>query len=293
MAITLLLGNGINRLNNNNSSWQHVLLELASRNGQRHGLEYVEQKPFPLLYEEIFLRETFANATTRELTLKRYIANLIEGIRHNEFHRRLVDSRVRHILTTNYDYNFENASVNDSRGANLDRETKYSVFRRRAVGNKFVWHIHGEARAPSTINLGYDQYCGYVQKLRTYATANRTSKTGGSPFKIGNLVFDDQADQLYSWLDVFFRDDVHIVGLSMDFTEIDLWWVLTYKARLGAGGLKVGTTHFHDWHVRDGDLNRLAKHSLLKALGVHVDARRVSRTFEAEYDRLLRDVFDC
>ena len=34
-----------------------------------------------------------------------------------------------------------------------------------------------------------------------------------------------------SWLDLFFTKDVHIVGLSLDYVETDLWWLITYRAR--------------------------------------------------------------
>ena len=36
---------------------------------------------------------------------------------------------------------------------------------------------------------------------------------------------------LQSWVDLFFTNDLHIFGLSLDFVEIDLWWLLTYRAR--------------------------------------------------------------
>ena len=33
-----------------------------------------------------------------------------------------------------------------------------------------------------------------------------------------------------SWVDLFFTRDIHIIGLRLDFIEIDLWWLLTYWA---------------------------------------------------------------
>jgi hypothetical protein len=35
----------------------------------------------------------------------------------------------------------------------------------------------------------------------------------------------------HSWIDLFFTKDIHIFGLSLDFVETDLWWLLTYRAR--------------------------------------------------------------
>ena len=34
------------------------------------------------------------------------------------------------------------------------------------------------------------------------------------------------------WSDLFFTHDIHIVGLTLDVCEIDLWWLLTYRAQL-------------------------------------------------------------
>jgi len=34
-----------------------------------------------------------------------------------------------------------------------------------------------------------------------------------------------------SWLDLFFQRDVHIIGLTLKFVELDLWWLITYRAR--------------------------------------------------------------
>lgn len=289
MAIALLLGNGVNRLNNDGASWEHLLKTLATSGNRERELEYVKQKPFALLYEEIFLKTSPSESAKDEMALKRRIADLISNLRQNEFHRRFMQADVRHILTTNYDYNLEMASGLGHSRANLAAESKYSVFRRRAVGDKYVWHIHGEKGAPSTITLGYDQYCGYLQKLRAYATAER-NLDNGSPFKLQDLSFDEHKGRRYSWLDVFFRDDVHIIGLTLDFTEIDLWWVLTYKARLRARGFKVGSTCFHDWHAGEADEDLRAKHSLLASLGVRVELTRVSTGYETAYDSFLHDI---
>ena len=35
-----------------------------------------------------------------------------------------------------------------------------------------------------------------------------------------------------SWIDLFFTHDIYIVGLKLDTNEIDLWWLLTYRAYL-------------------------------------------------------------
>ncbi len=287
MAISVLMGNGINRVSNKEASWEHFLRALREPGASRKEIEYLKQKPFALVYEEVLLSGTSDDKQSDELAMKKRIAKLVDGLATNEFHQRVMTSGVRHILTTNYDYGFEKASGLSAERKSLVRETKYSVFRRRSAGNCYVWHIHGEADVPNSITLGYDQYSGYLQKLRGHATADRESDSG-SPFKRGDSGFDTTEGTIYSWLDVFLRDDVHIVGLGLDYTEIDLWWALTYKARLKARGWTVGKTIFHDWYSDSPDEQSKAKTSLLQALAVDVLSRDCSAGYESAYDDFIR-----
>ena len=189
MATSLLIGNGINRVTNKDASWEHVLNALVPGTLSGQALEHMKHKPFALVYEEILLTRMSNDKRVDETAMKQKIAELVGGLRFNDFHRRVMDSAVRHVITTNYDYGFEKATGLSYPRRHLMRESKYSVFRRRAIGSKFVWHIHGEVEAPNTITLGYDQYSGYLQKLRSYATADRETKNG-SPFKMGMSDFD-------------------------------------------------------------------------------------------------------
>ena len=298
MALALLVGNGINRLNNHGVSWKDVLHAMMATQSPGKGIDFIDAKPFALVYEEILLAGAPKTSATlrgamlnEEMALKEVIAAQANKLAHNTYHSRIMSSGVKHILTTNYDYTFEGAIGRKGAGtrSNQGPESKYSVFRRRVKAGKFVWHIHGEARAPNSITLGYDQYSGYVQKLRTFATAERNQSGYGSPFKIGNLAFDSSEPVQHSWLDVFFRDDIHIIGLGLDYTEIDLWWALTYKGRLARRGFSVGRTHFHEWHQGRVEDNGRAKHSMLRALGVHVHLKECSSGFEKAYDKFIED----
>lgn len=281
------MGNGINRITNKEASWEHVLKALVPKSRSHVELEYLKHKPFALVYEEIVLTGPSSDKQADEQEMKERIAELVSGLQVNDFHRRVMASGVKHVMTTNYDYGFERASGQRNVRQNLMRETKYSAFRRRAVGSGFVWHIHGEAEAPNSITLGYDQYSGYLQKLRAHATADRDS-VSGSPFKRGDSTFDNVDGTIYSWLDVFLRDDIHIVGLGLDYTEIDLWWALTYKARMKARGWSVGKTVLHDWHLDPPDDQSMAKRSLLRALSVEVLPRDCSSGYEPAYDDFIR-----
>ena len=45
--------------------------------------------------------------------------------------------------------------------------------------------------------------------------------------KIKSREFDN-----YSWVELFFNTDIHILGLSLEYSETDLWWILNKRARI-------------------------------------------------------------
>ena len=139
------------------------------------------------------------------------------------------------------------------------------------MGSKYVWHVHGESDVPNSITLGHEQYAGQLQKMRNYATADRTTKSrDASPFKLNNLRFDTDGS-VYSWLDVFLRDNIHILGLSLDYTEIDLWWLLSYKERLRQRSTySVGATSFHAIDEPSMPKQKQGLLSILESFGVSV-----------------------
>lgn len=172
MGLSLLVGNGINRISDDVSSWTEVLNSLVSGGESPCKLQHLKHKPFALVYEEILLTGPSSDKVYDERKMKEKIAEVVGCLEFNGLRSRVMSSGVRHVLTTNYDYFFEKATGSLGERRNLVCETKYSAIRRRLVGNTYVWHIHGEAESPTSITLGYDQYSGYLQKLRTYATAD-------------------------------------------------------------------------------------------------------------------------
>lgn len=285
---SILVGNGVNLLSDSLASWRHVLEELADSVGQNHIMDLWEHKPFSLLYEEIALRSGF-RAKDDEFGLKQRVADSVSKLKPNRYHKLILEAAPTHVVTTNYDYSLELSAGDKGKRANLKRESRYNVFRSRVAGGKRVWHIHGEVDAPNTITLGHEQYSGQLQQLRNYATSSRksTAKTK-SPFKVGNLTFE-RTERVYSWIDVFFRDDIHIIGLSLDYTEIDLWWLLAYKERLRQmSGFQVGKTTFHHLRERPDNERTEAKLGILHSLGVEVETEEIRNgDYEPAYERIL------
>jgi hypothetical protein len=226
----LLIGNGLNRIGND-YSWEDLMHDLLRFAGLENAIT-VDDKPFPMLYEEIFLRWAQPDRA-HELVLKKKIRQLLRRIRHNQLHRRIMDLPVDEILTTNYDYNLESAIEGGLDAApyiHPIKGSKYSMLRRRQADDKVIWHIHGEMRAPGSILLGYEQYAGYLQTIRNYViNGNRYKDLHLTPL---TQRIRRKDHEIQAWVDHFFFSDLYIVGLSMDFVEMHLWWILDFRARL-------------------------------------------------------------
>ncbi|WP_054179198.1 SIR2 family protein [Trabulsiella odontotermitis] len=226
----LLVGNGINNLADGNS-WFDVLQSL--------GLKYhitidTNNKPFPLAYEEIYFTILKAQQSKNtERKIKGFIADKIQTITSNDIHQHIMALDCPNIMTTNYDLALETCLVNASALKNdgIIKEQKYSVFRHHQINDKRLWHIHGDITVANSITLGYEHYSGYLQAMRNYtATGSSYAKEEFNTLKplIRRLATPGKE---YSWIDNFFRRNVYIFGLTLDFVEIDLWWLLTYRER--------------------------------------------------------------
>ena len=295
----LLLGNGINRLSNE-YSWSDLLDELIKETKTSEVITYKEEKPFTLLYEEIYLR-TLKHLRSKELRLKEEIANLVlNKFTPNEFHTKILDLDVEAILTTNYDYNLERSFDDDhGKSANVLIERKYNLFRRRNANGRYIWHIHGEADAPNSITLGHEHYVGYLQKMGNYLKDKITSKRKGEQKEIRSPIQKaihrqeeirafDKAKTIYSWVDLFLMNDVYILGLALDYTEIDLWWLMIFKERLKREtGFPYGNTTYYKFYPHTLDKKEEAKLSILESFGINVIREDVGKNYEnagAAYD---------
>lgn len=95
-------------------------LHLQGRGGiggpiEGFGEELELDNPFSMVYEEIFLnsirRHDPKQPPLKESKAKERLARLVlDRLHPNEYHRRALETGAHHILTTNYDYNFEKSA---------------------------------------------------------------------------------------------------------------------------------------------------------------------------------------
>ena len=227
--IALLVGNGVN-VASKGVSWKDLLNKIV-KFCKCPELQTDENKPFPLFYEEIFLTAINNGSIKREVELKKFIAMEVSKIEPNPVHQMIRELRPAHVITLNYEFLLE--GTKPAKNSGLVNEALYSVFRKYMVDGIIFWHPHGDCHNPISINLGYEHYGGQLQKMRNYVTAipdYKTKKIAQEPL-FQRLKNENGLKQIQSWIDLFFTTDIHIIGLTLDFVETDLWWLITYRAR--------------------------------------------------------------
>lgn len=227
----LLIGNDINNATES-YSWNDLIVGLLKYAKIDEDVNK-ENKPFPMLYEEIYLK-SFQVYKTPESRIKKYIASQTRKLSPNILHRQILDLGIENILTTNYDLLFEESaqfSKNRCTNKGIIKETLYNLFRYHQTQNHKIWHIHGSETIPNSITLGYEHYSGYLQQMRNYVASGTTGTYKIKDFQplAKRLRNDDVSFE--SWIDFFFTHDICIFGLNLDFVEMHLWWLLTYRAR--------------------------------------------------------------
>ncbi|EGR1393753.1 SIR2 family protein [Vibrio parahaemolyticus] len=226
----VLVGNDINNIKSGNS-WSDLLEELTKY--LSISVDFEQDKPFPLAYEEIYFKAV-KNGTYSDGDIKRFVANHINQIGNSSIHEAIVNLNTDHILTTNYDLCLESTITNNVgklRNKGFITESKYSIFRNHIIGNKVFWHIHGSANAHLSITLGYEHYSGYLQHMRSYVVSGTKDTYKKKSFLPLTKRFKTGEVENHSWIDLFFIKDIHIIGLSLDFNETDLWWLLTFREK--------------------------------------------------------------
>ncbi|MBR5407563.1 MAG: hypothetical protein IK111_07955 [Lachnospiraceae bacterium] len=223
----LLIGNGINR-SYNGDSWERLIKEMSGN------LDFKSSLPMP---QQIIV----ATGNDVNERLKQYKSRLFGEV-HDKKHRELLQSILTmgfdEILTTNYSYELELASVDcakiseyaigkmkDTTLKGKRAEAKYMLHTYNAIDylstHNRVWHIHGEARNHSSMVIGHYYYCNLVSKIKRYFDGI------GNKYEI--IQSHNKKININSWLDAFILGDVYVLGFGFDPSEIDLWWLLERK----------------------------------------------------------------
>ena len=289
MKKVIFIGNGINRISNN-LSWNNLLIELQQEDLQ--GLK-VNPEPLPnslpstLKYEFIllssYIRRKFnindEKENDRQLKLKESIAQKMSFFIGNEIYDRLVDIPSVQFITTNYDHVLDKTLI-DKGFKFVERnssETLYNIRRFRSYEKEDsltkIFPIHGDIDAPKSITIDYNHYCGTVAKIDSYLKGSYEWEKGVKIVPIDKRIKNND-NYIYSWIDHFFFSDIHIIGFSLEWVEIELWWLLDKRRRYQRTGLAIDNriifyfTQSYDKIDADKGSEDYAKYMMLEKLGV-------------------------
>lgn len=256
MKNAVLFGNGFNLLSEN-ISWNKLLKEI-SNDSLIAGIPNTLQYETIILANEYYRYEPLIDANGYRLItadgkelrvrdkpveeeIKSHIKEKLEGFTSNFAYDRLCKLNIEHYITTNYDQTLYNLLCYNGykRGESNNSENIYSIRRKFGLQNKigeykYIWPIHGTIQHPKSIMLGLDHYCGSVGKINDYIKGKyEYSKDSESQVLKGIIprLKSDECAVPFSWIDLFFTHNIHIIGFGLQYEEIDLWWILNKRQR--------------------------------------------------------------
>lgn len=258
----LFLGNGLLR-SFGGKSWDNLISTISKRDDLPSQLKC----PFPL--QAVLATNDHIQGATEHYA-KEFWGNVNPQMQKQL--QSLLSIQFNDILTTNYSYEIESAALgvkavsknyliatckNQEQGKKV--EPKYLLQSCQEISynghNNRIWHIHGEARKPNSMILGHYYYASLLHRIMDYA--EKTSRYYA--YRQQN----NKKQSYQSWIDSFLLGDVYILGFGMDFSELDIWWLLNRKKREVAAHGKV---YFYE----PGGNIFSEKEELLKLLDVEV-----------------------
>lgn len=283
MQHTLLFGNGFNRLSPEYLSWEEMLSQVNSKDDRK--LEI----PNTMIYETKLLsasNQKTDRLNELELEIKSKICEKLKHQKGSYLYKVIYELNFTNYLTTNYDDAF--LKTLDVQLSSSDNSEKlYSIRRHKKFENKTLWNIHGEMANQKSIMIGLDHYCGYIEKISSYIKGSyehiigdKKQKEEAMDKKISHNTFTGT-----SWVELFFNSHIHIIGLSLDYSEIDLWWILNKRSRMMKSNEAKITNKIYFYTSKIDP----SKRTLLESFNVIVIEKELKNK---NYERLYKDLIN-
>lgn len=233
MEVTILYGNGLNRLMNA-PSWDSVMSQLDSSWALKSITSW--NVPNTIQYDQLVLQGSKSGTTYLN-----QLCSILRGPWGNVVYQSLAKRKNTNFITTNYDFTLEH-SINNKIAKFPPHESGilerlYNVNTYYVPANNIkIWHIHGDVHRPQSIILGYDHYCRQIAKIeQNLPSIYLPARTGASSRKTEKYDLPD------TWATHFFTNDIYIIGFGLGFSELDLWWLIDkwayYQKQKKANGL--------------------------------------------------------
>lgn len=314
MENVVLFGNGLNLLSNN-LSWHDLLDKILHKGLEDKDTSVCMPSALPntLQYDFILFNSDSVGKSIveeRQLNLKKCIAENVKHFATNDIYKILGELKVDTYLTTNYDHTLDESLRQIGYVLDLSKSNKqeklYNIRRSRAFSKsgdttKIIYPIHGDIDNPKSMVIGYNHYCGTIGKLDAYLKG-RAEWEGNQLLKMEERLYSEDF-AVKSWIDHFFFSNVHIFGLGLDFSEIDLWWILVRRKRLIMEGCPINNHIFFYDIVKkdvsscdDNDLSRedlmiKAKYEILAKMDVKLCIYKVEKDdYYSSYRKAIGNV---
>ena len=173
------------------------------------------------------------------------------------------------------------------------KESVYSLHRCHAfikkdgakVKVKRIWHIHGEAKNPASIMLGYNHYGSTLGRMANYYNGKDIYKSLGI---LQNRLSSPLTSEPKSWIDLFYMKNIHIIGYGLDNAEIDIWWLLGKRARMNQNK-QLPIINFYEMDLIDEQ--RVAKQKALDAFSVTTNIKSLLKAEKNELNKVYAEYY--
>ena len=226
---TLVLGNGLNRTLEKSVSWSELMKRLGSTAAEDDGI------PYPIDFEQIAANQggmVSKRSSDAYKQLREKMSNIVDDIDTavvGEIHQAFRNLGMCNVITTNYDSLFESMFDCDQLVKNPGGSKNILTPISESGGVKF-YHAHGLGKWKNTLCLSHEHYISLITKIRNefFTDSNDENKENLT------AIIKGEADPTRTWPELLFTTDVAIVGLELDYSEIDFWWLLAQRAAIFA-----------------------------------------------------------
>jgi hypothetical protein len=258
----ILLGNGINRYKEGDGpgkSWENILVGMGKEESVPESLCLLKNGgvTFPEFVDYLSDRMGTAKPGGRDLYASQrrtYVRQELGKWKCREPHRRLLAfARENHIpiLTTNFDtalLDWEDDTIRRRYGGQKKRADEWggepSKTRNRDEGfsdtyplyayysdhkikdalHEFgIWHVHGCLYYKRRLRMSFTNYTNFIVRMKRELNIRSQAREAG------------QEHLPDSWLDIFMKGDLVIIGLGLESQEIGLRWLLRQRYWYGKG----------------------------------------------------------
>ena len=253
-------------------SWEQLLIRIA----EKYFASQDTVDSAPLAFEQLKCAVLSNNIRVTTDSFAVDVLNELDRLPQAEYNalaKRFLDLKIEKIITTNIDYNIERCLIDDYEYAkytsfiSMPQERKCSSIRHISLCDKKIFHIHGELGKKGTICLGNVHY---AENLNSIMNRILNHSKEDDSYSLKDSVF---SEELISWAQYFFTNDIYIVGLGLYESDMDLWWLISYRRQLMLGGdnrIKNRIVYFYLYEEKDQSFV-----NCLKDMGIVVQEKQI------------------